>query len=111
MMESVLSDVKISRITIGPDPKNGMTYAVDQPIHLGTGKDRVNCTVTRIVRSETDFHMFGTLCFVIWAQRKDTGEEFVFKYTMGMPVYVTGVAPNTPLERIVDKQFVNYENA
>ena len=104
-MDNPLADVKIFKINIGPDPINGMSYNVGQRIQVGKGKDKAPCEISRIVRSENNFHFFGNLAYIIYAERMDNGKEFVFKYFENMPVYVTGVTPGTSGERLVDKQF------
>jgi hypothetical protein len=107
---NVLSDVKIFRISIGPDPKDGMSYFVGQKIHTGSGNNRDDCVITRIVRNENNFYLFGNMAYIIYAKRNDSGKEFVFRFCENMPVYVTGVTPNSEMEKKVDEQFINYEN-
>ena len=109
-MDNVLADVKIFKISIGPDLKKGMSYQVGQKVYTGKGDDRVESIIKRIVRSEQNFHLFGNIAYVIYAQRSDNKKEFIFRFFENMPVYVTGVTPDSEMERIVDQQFLFHES-
>ena len=111
-MYNILADVKIYKINVGPDPLSGMAYSIGQRVTTGKrgSKDYAESIVTRIVRSENNFHLFGNIAYIIYAERTDNKKQFVYRYFENMPVYVTGVTPDSRMERIVDKQFISYEN-
>ncbi len=109
-MDNTLADVKIFKIHVGPDPLTGMDYSVGQKVYAGKGKNRVESVITSIVRSETQYHLFGNITYIMYAERTDTKKQFVHRYFENMPVMVIGVTPDSRMERVVDLQFSNNEN-
>lgn len=108
-----LADVKIYQINIGRDPKNGMGFRVNQEVFIG--EDRHSCKIIKIIRNETNYHLFGVITYEIWAQVDDkrsekNGREFIYKYFENMPVHVTQVGPGTKAEKFIDEKLFNYIN-
>lgn len=72
----------IRKITIG-DVKEGFSFKVGQEIMLG--KDKI--FISKIVRNEDSFFIFGSIIYLIYAKGVD-GNEFVWNYIENQPVRV-----------------------
>lgn len=108
-----LADVKIYQINIGRDPKNGMGFRVGQQFWIG--EERYSCEIIKIIRNETNYHLFGVITYEIWAKITDSrskknGKEFIYKFFENMPVHVTQVGPSTKAEKYIDEKLFNYIN-
>lgn len=88
-----LQDNPIHSISIGQDPKSGMKFTVGQSIYVGNDE----LIVSRILRSEEHYHRFGQVIYIVFA-KDDKGVEFPYKYSDGLPVYVSCFRPKDQVE-------------
>ena len=87
LSRTLLNNANIRKITIGSRQDN-MTYHVGQNHGVGD-KDDKPLIITRIIRDENSYHLYGRILYLIYVTHRDHGDkEFLWKYTDGQPVTV-----------------------